>query len=382
MAILRCPSCFFIKEVPNQYINKTTRCPKCQKIAKVWQSEQLFNALFAKTKTISKNLGQIKLEQQQTTQELMDSVKECNQLKQKQKKTQHQLLQTENTVKQLRTAHKKNKQKLSEAKREYQQLEQKTQKKNTQAGYVFAEQDYAKELNDFQPLVEWFKRREIELQPNKAASDISGYFDEMAVALGDNIDALYELLQLIKRQYNKGNKRITLNLSTYKQEHLESLGSFCETAYRFAFFKKYFHKKDGEMTILLSDIPQIQKFFQGDWLEWYGFMKVASYLVEQKKNFSCTRSSQVQFKTHRNELDIFFLINGKSPIWIECKTGEFRDSINKYQQLRKQLNLTKKRAILLVSGLYEQEAKVMSNMYYLTFVNEKMLIPHLKTVLE
>lgn len=81
-------------------------------------------------------------------------------------------------------------------------------------------------------------------------------------------------------------------------------------------------------------------------------------------------------------LDIFFLINETQPLWIECKTGEFRDSINKYQALRKRLNIDPKYTILLVSGLDEEKAAAMSSMFKLTIVNEKTLLAYLSTLFD
>ncbi|OUD13233.1 Card1-like endonuclease domain-containing protein [Thioflexithrix psekupsensis] len=133
---------------------------------------------------------------------------------------------------------------------------------------------------------------------------------------------------------------------------------------------------------MLNESPQIRHFFDGEWLEWYGFMKVASLLLSQKKNFSCLRSSRILSTIHQaqNEIDIFFLIE-KQPLWIECKSGEFRDSINKYQALRKRIGIDSDSALLLVAGLDDEKAASMSSMFNLTIVNEHTLLKRVEKVL-
>jgi len=74
-----------------------------------------------------------------------------------------------------------------------------------------------------------------------------------------------------------------------------------------------------------------------------------------------------------HELDVFLLIDGKLPICIECKTGEFRQNIDKYLGLRKRLGLEAKSFIMCITGLSEEHAKGLSAMYELNFVNERQL---------
>lgn len=353
MAILRCPHCQFLKEVGNQHLGKTIPCPSCKKTAKVVDTVTLVKA----------------------------AVDKFIQVNQTYKVTQQKLIQLEA----------KNKI-LIEAKNELQaQLDQLTTEHSTEftipndltQGYAFENTHYAAELNNFEPVIHWFKQRQIIVKPNAAAADISGYFDEMAVLLGDHLPILASILDGIRYRQRKGYDKFTIQLNEYEKKDRKIIKQFCQQGYDCAFFTKHhWHKGKNTIFLQLSDAPQIQHFFDGDWLEWYGLMKIATFFMSQSQKFACLRGAQIESaqQHEQNELDLFFLVNGKHPLWIECKSGEFRDSINKYQNLRKRLNIDPRYTILLVSGLEEDKANALSSMFKLTIVNESSLLSYLASL--
>lgn len=94
--------------------------------------------------------------------------------------------------------------------------------------------------------------------------------------------------------------------------------------------------------------------------------------------FSCARNLNITLQNgDSHELDVFMLIDGKMPICIECKTGEYRQNIDKYLGLRKRLGIDAKSFILCITGLGDEHAKGLTAMYDLTFVNERELAAHL-----
>jgi len=124
-------------------------------------------------------------------------------------------------------------------------------------------------------------------------------------------------------------------------------------------------------------------FFNGDWLEWYAFMKVASLLLKQRLNFSVLRNFEILFADNKkHELDVFFVLQDRQPLWIECKSGEFRDSIEKYSKIRKLLGVSKEYALLLVIDLPEEKTKGFSGMFDITILSEKTFLPYLTQLLE
>lgn len=117
-------------------------------------------------------------------------------------------------------------------------------------------------------------------------------------------------------------------------------------------------------------------------MEWFALMKLLEFFREKKITPACSRNLDISFPGGTsNELDIFFLTKKEIPICIECKSGEFRQDINKYLSLRKRLNIEKNQFVICVFGLSQEQAQGMTSMYELTFVNENTLINHLQTVL-
>ena len=78
-----------------------------------------------------------------------------------------------------------------------------------------------------------------------------------------------------------------------------------------------------------------------------------------------------------HELDVFFLVDGSTPVCIECKTGEFRQDIDKYLRLRKRLGIDRSQFIVCATGLTDEQAAGLSSTYELTFVTQAGLTAHL-----
>jgi phage FluMu protein Com len=240
-------------------------------------------------------------------------------------------------------------------------------------GYAFANLDSSPVFRNVEPARKWFQTKQVKTELDEKAMDISGFFDEMAVMLGDNYDSLKELLNQIKRMQANKNPGFTVDISTYNQNQIDIINKFCKEAYTNSFFSKFVNSKKNKnfLHITLQTEPKIVNFFNGLWLEWFVLMKVATMLAKRKITFSCLRGFKIILTNDElHEIDIFFLINGL-PLWIECKTGEFRDSIAKYSSLRKRLNIDKQRSLLLVLDEPEEKLKTLTNMYDITFVNEK-----------
>ena len=100
-------------------------------------------------------------------------------------------------------------------------------------------------------------------------------------------------------------------------------------------------------------------------------MKLLAFFQEKRRAVSCTRNLSVVFPNEDlHELDVFFLVDGDTPVCIECKTGEFRQYIDKYITLRKRLGMKGNNFILCITGLSDEHARGLTTMYDLTFTNE------------
>jgi hypothetical protein len=233
------------------------------------------------------------------------------------------------------------------------------------------------------PIQVWFGARKIEFRPNHKAVDTTGFFDEIAVELGGNYDILKSVVEPIRQAQRIGKPGIYVNLGNRSQKEQQILTAFCRRLYDYAFVAKYFYQKEPKtIQLTLQSSPQVQRFFNGEWLEWFALMRVLEFCQTNHLDFSCARNLSVVFANEDlHELDVFFILGGNKPLCIECKTGEFRPSIDKYATLRKRLGLNKAQFVICVLGLPDEQASGLSSMYDLSFVNEQGLTAHLERML-
>ncbi|MDM8569301.1 hypothetical protein QUF50_07320 [Thiotrichales bacterium HSG1] len=317
MAIVRCSKCGYLREVPDQHIGKKVTCPVCK------QTMSIFNTVFF-VKNILKQYFNVK--------------KELNALQPTPSVVSNSELDIFNTTTM-------------------------TEKKQ------------------YQPILTWFKKKNIQLNIDKKALDTTGFFDEIAVKLGENYVTLRMVTDKIKYIQKKGYTHMTLNLSNYDKES-DFIKEFCEELYEYAFVARYFfNKKKNSIHLDLQTASPIVNFFNGEWLEWFAFMEILALCHKYELDFSGLRSFKVHFPNKdTNELDIFFLIN-EIPIFIECKSGEFRPFIDKYAKMRKRLKIDTQNFFMLVVDLTDEQMQNLTRMFDITFVNEKTFVKQISKLL-
>jgi phage FluMu protein Com len=328
MAIFRCNKCGHIREVGSDYIGKSVKCPKCDNSSTIHDTVVFLNALIKKFITQTKEVHKLRKELSN------ESLEET----------------TENFILEDIDIHNTN---------------------------VLAQK------HNFTPILEWFEKRGIQVQVNPDAVDTTGFFDEIALLLGNNFKTLSFVSNQIKYIQNKGYTNVKLELSKKNQKEIQQLTSFCKTLHDYSFVAKYhYQKKDKNIRLTLQTAPKIREFFNGIWMEWFTFMKLLEFFSNNKINPAFSRNLNITFSSNNSyELDLFLLTEKDIPICIECKTGEFRQDIDKYLTLRKQLNIEKNLLVICVFGLSQEQAQGMSSMYDLTFINESNLLDHIQTII-
>lgn len=232
------------------------------------------------------------------------------------------------------------------------------------------------------PIFDWFHKKQIQVQPNMRGVDTTGFFDEVAVLIGSNFAILKEVVERIRWAQQKEHASATIHLDRKSPPEAQAISTFCQQLYDFSFVAKCFHNRpENNVRLILQTAPTIRDFFNGEWLEWYALMSCLTYTKERGKRFSCARNLSITLQNgDSHELDVFMLIDGKLPICIECKTGEYRQNIDKYLGLRKRLGIAAESFILCITGLSDEHAKGLTAMYDLTFVSERELAAHLARI--
>jgi phage FluMu protein Com len=330
MAIFRCKKCGHLREVGNDFIGKSVKCPKCTTVVPIYNTVPFITAL------IQQNISQ-----QNELKELRQRVTDEDEL-------EIQIIDDDS----------------------FDEIDIHNTKILTQSV-------------KYEPIIQWFKRKNIKTEIDQDAIDTTGFFDEIALSMGGNYGVLKFVCNQIKYIQNKGYKNVKLDLARKSQEEIKQIKAFCKELYDYSFVARYhYQKKDQTIRLTLQTVPKIRSFFNGTWMEWFILMKLLIFFQEKKINNSCTRGLNISFPNGAtNELDIFFLTEKNIPVCIECKAGEFRRDIDKYLKLRKQLKLDKNQFVLCIFGLSQEQTQGMSSMYDLTFTNEANLINHIGNII-
>lgn len=329
MAIFRCNKCGHIREVGSDYIGKSVKCPECDQITPIHDTVTFLKALIKKYIAQNKELQSLRHES--SNDDLANQSSE---------NISFEEIDIHNT-------------------------------------------NVLAQANNLEPILQWFKKRKVQVHFNQDATDTTGFFDEIALLLGSQFDVLNCVSNQIKYVQNKGYSNVKIEVIKKNPKEIQQITAFCKELYDYSFVAKYFYqKKDKVIRLTLQKAPKIREFFNGIWMEWFTLMKLLEFFRDQKLAPACSRALEISFdEGNSNELDLFFLTEKNVPVCIECKSGEFRQDIDKYLSLRKQLNINKTQFVICAFGLSQEQAKGMTSMYDLTFVNETSLIDHVQTVI-
>ena len=247
------------------------------------------------------------------------------------------------------------------------------------AGVDLSNTDRMTSNEQHQPIVDWFRRKQVSVQIAAGAVDTSGFFDEVATLIGRNLPLLKEVLDRIRWAQQKGYASTVIPFDGKSPADVQSLTSFCRQLYEYSFVAKTVpNKQKNHLLLVVQTAPAIRHFFNGEWLEWFALMSCMEQATARGKQFSCARKLGLTLADGEQlEVDVFLLLDGGLPILIECKSGEYRQDIDKYVGLRKRLGLSGTNLILCVAGLEDEIAKGLTAMYDLSFVSERGLLQHL-----
>lgn len=324
MAIIRCNTCTLLAEQPDNLAGQSVPCPKCGAMAPVYRT------LFFIEKLLDKYFD-----------------------------AQREVVRLKSAIKPVQT--------------------NQPEAVDLQNEIDLANTDFLATEVQHGPIYDWFHKKQIKVHANLRGVDTSGFFDEVAEAIGGNLPVLKEVLERIRWAQQKEHASATIHLDKKSSDEAKAISTFCQQLYDFSFVAKCFHNKpENNVRLILQTAPTIRDFFNGEWLEWHALMTCLRYTKERKRRFSCTRGLSLTLANgDPYELDVFMLIDGKMPICIECKSGEFRQNIDRYLALRKRLGLEAKQFVMCIAGLSDENAKAFSAMYDLVFVNERGLFDHL-----
>lgn len=343
MAIFRCSQCGHVQETGNEYLNKSVKCPACHQGGRVYPTvpfvKNLVDRYFEQMKRVKSLEAQLaSLNSPETDAGMTDS---------------------------------------TDAGSNWPSVAAAHAPENIHHTKVLGEAAY------YQPVQDWFAVRQIKTVINNHAVDTTGFFDDIAVALGDDLAVLGEVLDKIRYCQRKNFADVKLVLTERSQKEVGILTRFCQQLYHATFVTRYmYQKKERIIRLGVQTAPAVTAFFAGGWLEWYVLMKLLAWCQARQYPFACARNLELVLPNEdRHELDVFFLIDKRVPVCIECKSGEFRQDIDKYVRLRKRIGLEKQAFILCVADLDAAQAEGLGSMYDLSFASPQDFTRHLDALL-
>lgn len=229
------------------------------------------------------------------------------------------------------------------------------------------------------PLLDWFSARQIKTRPDFSLVDTTGFFDEAASIIGRQYTLLAGPIEQVRYAYRQNWSWVNIELGGRSPQEMHQIRSALRQLYSHTFFARFtYQKQKNAIGLVLQEAVAIRRFFEGGWLEWWAFMMLLEHCLDRGITFSCARGLLLEFRNEEvRELDLAFLLNGKQLVIVECKSGEFRPELAKYEKLRKTLGLHNDQFLICSPDLDENQAAGLNAMYGLTFVNLQTFGQHL-----
>gem|GEM_PF-5536643 len=202
----------------------------------------------------------------------------------------------------------------------------------------------------------WFGERGItaEVQEETEADRV---FDRLAEYLGDHYADLHRIAGGIRWTIleREDTKLAVHKLSpSQKKRSLE----FIQMLNNLALLDSYHYNEGaGRLRFQARHDPRLLRFINGQWLERYVLVKGRKCFQGATVDVASARNIHVTAPpSGRFEMDVIFLVGGQ-PIWIECKSREFRRDIGKYAERAQLLGIPLDRTVVAVQSFEDEGAE-------------------------
>ena len=121
---------------------------------------------------------------------------------------------------------------------------------NLLAGVNLSETDILATEKQHEPIRQWFARANIVPMFNFQAVNMSGFFDEAAIKLGNNYQITKNMLGQISWAYSHNHTSISLDIGKMSQKDGQTMNNLCRQFYSHTLFSKYFYQKQEKIVRL------------------------------------------------------------------------------------------------------------------------------------
>ena len=215
--------------------------------------------------------------------------------------------------------------------------------------------------------------------------------DQIADLMVSQYSLIKRFYGMIKSSMNSGNS-FSINL---RDEPQQVIGTTCQVAtelYKIAFLEEYgyFRAPRRLLVARASRSPQALNFLSGNWPERYVRNRLICLAKRQtgKIDFSYIANAKVTLSNGDDfEMDLLFHVNDQF-YWVESKTGEYQDKVQKYSKIASDLGLQRNQAIIVLTDVSQDAKTSLSSLYHLSVISvdeveatfERILKSHLGEV--
>lgn len=196
--------------------------------------------------------------------------------------------------------------------------------------------------------------------------------DHIACFMGDRYSEIKKVYETIKRHLNRPNG-FHLNLKNATQSEISASCQLCTNLYDIAFLSEYKYDKSPKYFIHATPnkIPIAINFLTGHWLEIFIRKTIQDSLNSLHTDIEYTYLINPQIILPNGddfELDVVFLVNDEI-YWVEGKTGNYQQYINKYSDMANILNLDKNHSFMVLTDIITPNtAYILSKTFNMTII--------------
>jgi len=210
-------------------------------------------------------------------------------------------------------------------------------------------------------------------KPEDAADNL---IDGLSSFLGERYSALRGVLTKIKRSMHAG-RGFSEHIAKLSQDDISSVCQFCSRLHAIAFLEDYKYLKSPryEIHAKTTTLPKAQMFFGGQWLERYTLQKlkeahaIVQAETEERIELQYLINPQIILPNGDDfELDLIAVV-GDSPIWIEAKSGDYQQHVQKYSRLAGQLGLDYSHAMMVLTDVSDDRCEALSSLFSMSVTN-------------
>jgi hypothetical protein len=215
--------------------------------------------------------------------------------------------------------------------------------------------------------------------------------DQIADLMGSQYSLIKKFYGMIKSSMNSGNS-FSINLRDEPQQVIVTTCQVATELYKIAFLEeyRYFRAPRCLLVARASRSSQALNFLSGNWLERYVRNRLIRLAKRQtgKIDFSYIPNAKVTLSNGDDfEMDLLFHVNDQF-YWVESKTGEYQDKVQKYSKIASDLGLQRNQAIIVLTDVSQDAKTSLSSLYHLSFISvdeveatfERILKSHLREV--